>query len=540
MSRIQKLLLSLLSGVLLSLGWPEHGFPLFLFIGLIPLLWVESEHWKRKDEHSAFGIFGYSFLAFFVFNALTTYWIYNSTLVGAIAAVVLNALFLTVVFQLFHITHRKMISEGAGYIALIGYWLSFEYLHLRWDLNWPWLNLGHGFAAYPKWIQWYEFTGVFGGSLWVLAVNILLFRFFELRFVQKICSRRVGVTLVVSVLLIALPIGISYYMYSGYTEKKSPVDVVVVQPNLDPYSEQYDLDPLVVTEKMLDLARQKSDSLTGFIVFPESAVQEYAWEDQMDGVESIQRFRAFVAAYPHMSAVVGMSTRKIFKENEPLSETARKFSDADRYYDSYNTALFVAHNGELQKHHKSKLTPGVERMPYPRVFKFLEKYAINLGGTIGSLGTESEQIPFKVNDSLKVAPIICYESVYGEFVNNYVKNGANLIFVITNDGWWGRTPGHRQHLLFSVIRAIETRRSVARSANTGISCFVNQRGDILQRTAYWEPAVIRATINSNDRLTFYVRYGDYIGRIFLLVAALMFLLTISVSLRKKSSGSGLS
>jgi len=308
---------------------------------------------------------------------------------------------------------------------------------------------------------------------------------------------------------------------------------VVVQPNLDPYNEQFGLDPMVVTDRMLALAAEKADSLTDFAVFPESAIQEYVFEDQLEFSPSVARLRNFNRSYKHMNIITGISTRKVFGPGEPLSATARKFIDANRYYDSYNTALYVAHDGVLQKYHKSKLTPGVELMPYLDVLPFLKKFAIDLGGTTGSLGVNLDQTPFVINSSLKVAPCICYESVYGEFMTRFIQNGANVIFVITNDGWWGNTAGHRQHLLFSVIRAIETRRSIARSANTGISCFINQRGDISQRTAYWVPAAIRQKINANDKITFYVKYGDYIGRIFLLMAGLSVLFTISVSLRKR-------
>ena len=534
MNRSYKLLLSVVSGLLLAGAWPERGFPFLLFIGLVPLLLVEHAQWNKRNENHSSGFFGYAVFSFLIFNSLTTYWIYNAALVGAVAAILLNTLLMSLVFLLFHLTHRRMSGEGAGYLALIGYWLSFEYLHLRWDLNWPWMNLGHGFASYPQWIQWYEFTGVFGGSLWILLVNISIFWFIQIRFIQKICSRKVGVLLIASLLAILIPVAISIFMYRNYNEAKNPIDVVVVQPNLDPYSEQYELDPKEVTERMLVLADAKADSLTDFIVFPESALQEYAWEDQLDSVGSIRRIHEYCRNFPQMAAVVGMSTRKLFREGEALSLTARKFRDAERYYDAYNTALYISHNGELQKYHKSKLTPGVEKMPYPRLFRFLEKFALDLGGTVGSLATDPVQSPFMVNDSVHIAPVICYESVYGEFVNRFLHNGANVIFVITNDGWWGDTPGHRQHLLFSVIRAIETRRSIARSANTGISCFISQTGDVSQRTAYWEPAAIRSTINLNSAVTFYVKHGDYIARIFLLIAGLFFLLTLSLSLRQRT------
>ena len=329
---------------------------------------------------------------------------------------------------------------------------------------------------------------------------------------------------------------ISVFMYKSYTEKPNPVDVVLVQPNLDPYSEQYELKPIDVTDRMLAQAAGIADSLTDFAVFPESAIQEQISEDQIEYSPSVAHIRAFNSKFKRMNVITGISSHKIFAPGEPLSPSARQFRDTAIFYDSYNTALFVGHDSTLQKYHKSRLTPGVELMPYLNMFPFLKKFAIDLGGTTGSLGINPDQTPFLINDSLKIAPVICYESVYGEFLNRFIANGANMIFVITNDGWWGNTAGHRQHLLFSVIRAIETRRSIARSANTGISCFINQRGDISQRTEYWKPMAIRQKINANDKITFYVKHGDYIGRIFLLVAAIFALITVSTSLRKIKFG----
>lgn len=536
MKRFHKTPLSLLSGLLLSAGWPERGLPFLLLLGFVPLLIVEYEQWKNRRDNHASGFIPYLALSISTWVLLTTWWVAISTPIGIVATILVNTSLIGGAFYLFHITHRRLSGATAGYSALIGYLLTAEFIHLRWDLNFPWLNLGNGFAAYPMLIQWYEYTGIFGGSLWILLVNIMLFLFVRDRIILKICSWQVGIRMGATLLLIVVPMIISVVMYNRYSEKANPVDVVVVQPNIDPYNEQYDLDPRVVTERMLALAAEKADSLTDFAVFPESALQEYVFEDQIEHSPSIARIRKFNHAYAHMNVVTGISSRKIFLPGEPLSATARKFRDADRYYDSYNTALFVAHDSTLQKYHKSRLTPGVEMMPYMHYLPFIEKFALDLGGTTGSLGINADQTPFRVNDSLAIAPCICYESVYGEFMNRFVLNGANLIFVITNDGWWGNTPGHRQHLLFSVVRAIETRRSIARSANTGISCFINQRGDITQRTAYWVPAAIRQKINANDKITFYVRYGDYIGRISLLVAGLFVLLTISTSLQKTKQG----
>jgi apolipoprotein N-acyltransferase len=166
----------------------------------------------------------------------------------------------------------------------------------------------------------------------------------------------------------------------------------------------------------------------------------------------------------------------------------------------------------MQLYHKSKLTPGVEILPSFKGFKWLEKFAINLGGTVGSLGMDSVRKVYTTVNTVKVGPAICYESIFGEFFAGFVRNGAEIMIIITNDGWWGNTAGHRQHFSFAHLRAIETRRSIARSANTGISAFIDQRGDAHQVTTYWKPAVITGSLNASNKITFYVEHGDYIAR----------------------------
>jgi len=120
--------------------------------------------------------------------------------------------------------------------------------------------------------------------------------------------------------------------------------------------------------------------------------------------------------------------------------------------------------------------------------------------------------------------------MYGSFVSDYVLNGAQFIAIITNDGWWGNTEGHRQHAMYASLRAIENRRSIARSANTGISCVINQRGEILQQTKFWERDGIRAEVNLNDKITFYAKQGDYLAMAAMSIAALLGLLLL---LKKK-------
>lgn len=174
---------------------------------------------------------------------------------------------------------------------------------------------------------------------------------------------------------------------------------------------------------------------------------------------------------------------------------------------------------------KSRLTPGVEMVPSWWFLRPFVKIGIDLGGTTGTLKTDTEPKLLSFN-GLDVATLICYESVFGGYVTEFVKKGAQMIFVITNDGWWGDTPGYQQHLEMSQLRAIETRRSIARSANTGVSCFINQRGDIMQKTDYNTHAALRNTLKTNDKQTFYVCYGDYIYKIAVFLTVMVSVITL--------------
>jgi apolipoprotein N-acyltransferase len=181
--------------------------------------------------------------------------------------------------------------------------------------------------------------------------------------------------------------------------------------------------------------------------------------------------------------------------------------------------------------HKSKLVLGVEKVPFSNLFPALEKLSIDNGGASGTLGIEDYAQVMK-SHGIIFAPVVCYESVYGSFIADQCKKGAELIFVITNDGWWGNTPGYKQHLDFSRLRAIENRKCVARSANTGVSAFINQRGDIISKTDWWKAQQLSHKVKRNSIKTFYTLNGDYIGRSFSFAALILLVMTLSKYFRK--------
>lgn len=515
MKKYQLYLISVLTGLLLAFGWFPHGWAPLLFIAFIPLLLVEHTVYHQPERFRAGTVFWCGFLTFFIWNILTTWWLKNASWGGAAMAIGLNSFFMASVFLFFHKV-KKRVGEKWGYLIFISLWITFEFLYHGDQITWPWLTLGNAFAESPDLIQWYEYTGVFGGSLWILSINCFLF---------SLVMNKVSKWKIVSLLaLLIFPVSVSLLLLSTYNKRVSAEkhNVVIVQPNIDPYNDKFSGTYKKQLEDMLKLAAEKTDSATEYVVFPETALVEDIWEDQFDQSTSLISIKKFLSAFPELKIIIGASTAKVFKPGEALSQTARKFDDADSYYDAYNTAMQIDNSGKIQQYHKSKLVPGVEQMPFQFIFKYLDKFALEMGGTTGSLGMQSNRGVFiSPDNSSTIAPVICYESVYGEYVTEYIRNGAQAIAIITNDGWWGNTPGHIQHLKLGRLRAIENRKWVMRSANTGISCFISPSGEISQETEYWVPAVIKGSIELNDELTFYATYGDYIGRISMYTAFLL-------------------
>jgi apolipoprotein N-acyltransferase len=240
--------------------------------------------------------------------------------------------------------------------------------------------------------------------------------------------------------------------------------------------------------------------------------------------------------YPGATCVTGMVSYKIYPDQaEAPTRSARKTDTSGSYYDHFNSAIKIDTGQVLEVYHKSKLVPGIEMQFANGPGRLISRILPYLGGTKWGYGMQEERTCFTHNIiGTKVAPIICYESVFGSFVTGYVKNGAEALFIITNDGWWKNTSGYKQHLYYASLRAIETRRPVARSANTGISCITDIRGKRTAESYWWSPATVRGEIIPETRITPYVKYGDFLMMISA-VASIIILLVIFVinPLRKK-------
>ena len=512
--------MALLTGGLMTAAWPHWGFAPAAFIGLVPLLILEG----RIAQGEKGRIFWLAFLAFLVWNVATTWWVWNAT-PAATLAWILNALFMAIVFYVFHLTKKRVCNNPWGNFFLIPYWMAFELLTYWWAAKWPWLNLGHVFSSQVSWIQWYEYTGVAGGTLWVLLVNTLLtniLQFFRTKQVKPIL-----ISIGLEALILLVPILVSTSIYKHYEDQGEDTEVIVVQQNCDPWNEQFDSQfyDQVIQNNINYSLPLVTPGKTRFIVSSESAIQEGIWLHEADKSKALNTLHEYVSRFPKLAFVIGGTTFEWVPKGMEDDFPARQVGDSDKYYYCHNSALLIS-NESLQLRNKSQLTPAVEAIP--EWMGFLRNFSITMGIARGTLKGDPEARVMEY-EGHKIGAAICYESAFGEYVGQFCAKGADLLFVITNDGWWGDTPGYKQHFEFSKLRAIENRRCVARSANTGRSGFFNQRGDVLQQTEYWKPDAIKATLKANGEATFYAKNGDYLSRIAVYVTFVLLITWIAKS-----------
>jgi apolipoprotein N-acyltransferase len=501
--------LSLLSSVLFWLSWPPNRFVLLLFVAFVPLLLIKRHIEKHQYKRPYWTFYKYTYLALFLWNLTTTWWVAHATIAGAVFMLFVNTFCMSLPLLLFQFTVRHQ-GQFAGYLSLIAYWVSMEHTHLKWELSFPWLNLGNGFACRPEWVQWYEYTGALGGTVWILVANLLLY---HLLFSKKNATHWWLGRGMVSCWLV-LPILCSYYMYVTYEERGEAVEVVVMQPNINPNTgaladtgEVLSMQERV--EHFIKLSEEQLTARTRFLVWPEIAIDGLFDEQILSEYLLIDRLVRFRQLYPQLSVLTGLNSLVGYKTGG-ITKTER-FSPQYGYYDIFNTALLVGNQGTLATYHKSKLVPGAELVPYVYSLEVPKVLTPDLRGRLSSLGMQACPSVLFNKEGIGIAPIICYESIYGDYVADFVRIGASLIFSITIDGWWKKTPGYQQHFHYTRLRAIESRRSIARSALKGISAFINQRGDILQAARYEDQAVMRHTLQANSTLTFYVRHSNYVA-----------------------------
>ena len=519
-----------LFAVMMSIPFLIPHTGLIALFGIVPLLCME----RIADLNGKKHVWIYHYTAFVLWNAITTFWVCNATIGGGIFAVLANSLQMSLVFGLFRLSKRKF-TGSLPYIFLAVAWIAWERFYFDAEISWPWLVLGNSFARTTWAIQWYEITGALGGSLWIWACNLGLFgllvslsdgRIIVWNWKAKTAALGGYAILLTCPVIVSAIIGKEY---KDSMESKEELPVLIVQPNIDPYNKfqamtQDQQNALLEGQMASALKGRKADSTAGplLVLAPETFTSDIICGDYPRS-RTWRRFTSFLRDYPGVNLIFGASSYDYIESSERPSHTAREMRE-DLWLESHNSALVVDGTGRTGIFHKSRLVVAVEHTPYPAIFCKIDDM---LGGVMGRCVGQDEITLLEVKgtdgQTIPVGCAVCYESVYGEYYTDYVRKGARAMTIITNDAWWGNTPGYRQHLSYASLRAIETRRAIARCANTGISAIIAPSGEIIQPTPWWEPAVIESCIPLRDDITFYVSHGDITGRVCTFIFMLLLL-----------------
>lgn len=475
-----------------------HTGPLAL-VALIPLFELD----RLLDKNSVKYAFWYYFSAFLLFNIGSTFWIWWVSEVGAVSAIILNSLQMAAIFALYRWSKRYFGVWSLAFFAIT--WLAWEHVYFDVEASWPWLVLGNAFATSTQAVQWYDTLGSLGGSLWILLSNILIFCCIH----SKAGTRRKALAACAAAVVI-IPLTISYVKYATYEETDDPVEVVVIQPNVDPFA-KYGVTPQAgLDSTLIALAEKVITPSTDFVITPET----FTYDVNVDNIASnvsVRRYADFLRRHPGTDLIFGALTYRIYDTAMQPTPSAYEISN-HLWCNSFNTALLVDSSFNSSYYFKSRLVPGVEIIPYQNTLKFFGKLIAACGGSSHSYGTQEKMTALSLPGKRTSGVMICYESIYGDFSRTAVSDGAEFMSVITNDGWWGDTPGYRQHFRYAALRAIEYRRDIVHAANTGISGIFNQRGDVVCKTPWWVETSFNATINCNKKITPFVKRGDVVGR----------------------------
>lgn len=527
MKHYSNLLAALASGILLFASWPVSSLTMLIFVAWVPLLWMEDRVKSRKK------FFGLTYITMFVWNVSTTWWIWNASAPGALAAFFANSFIMCLPWLGYKIAkkwfERKYPSFGKtiGYISLIAFWMCFEYIHLQdWGLSWPWLTLGNAFATHTQWIQWYEYTGTSGGTLWILLSNVFIYSAIT-EYSMNGRSKKYFGTVAAWLVLLIVPI-LLFRKHQQNETNSTGTNILVVQPNIDPYEKVSVGTTEAQLQKLIITTEKAMDEYTGLVVWPETAlyVERGIDEEKMKENFFLNPLWSFLQRHPNISLFTGVESYRVFDHQTKTSEEINGF-----FLESYNGSVLLDSSGTKVFYHKSMLVPGVETLPW--FLKFLSKWFDKFGGTTAGYTKQDGRTVIEEKHGYKIAPAICYESIYGEFMSRYIRNGANIICVITNDGWWKKTPGHKQHMNYARLRAIETRTWVARSANTGISCFIDPYGKVYDPQPYDTQAAIKLPVYFNKEKTFFVRNGDVLSKIMLVLSGILLLWVIGLKVLKR-------
>lgn len=496
--------MSLLASILLALSFPPFNFSVLQIPSIFLLLRVTMlSHGNRQAIL-------YLYPSFILWNLFSTYWLMMATVAGGVAAILANALIMVLPFLIIKKLFRREIHPVFASLIAASVWVSYEFLHHNWDLAWPWLTLGNAWSNHTVVIQFISFTGVLGISFWVFATAAMLFHMLD--------DRSKSLLIGSAAFFLVFP-GFSLYNYftTGSFTTGEEINVVVVQPNSDSYQPNggFESNRELITH-LLELSEDALTDSSDVIIWPENALDTSV----QPGSPQLRRIRDSLRVW-NTPLITGTGFIDFYDDgNAP--DVVRETRDG-RIYNVFNAALALYPDTETNLYKKGRLVPIVERFPFVGFFQSVDIFNWVDWGSISGYGKGGDPTLFDV-EGTRTPALICYDSVFPGWVNQFVGDGAEFLTIITNDGWWGDSHGHIQHFAYARLRAIEHRMWIARSANNGISGIISPDGSVQVETEYWTDDAFSYRIYTNSEKTFYSRNGEWFGYTMLLLTLSGFML----------------
>ena len=525
-----ELLLGIISGVMLGLSFPPIPFFPLLFAAFIPYFIVIE---KRTSLAS---INRFTYFTIFFYNFITLYWVGSwqpdtdpFLMVAGVALLFFNPCVFLIPSSLYYLAYKKFGRKTALYLFPV-FWVVVEYLYSISDFRFPWLTLGHSLPYFHSFIQIADIIGSFGLGLLIIYINIFFYEAFKNFTSQKNYIKQI----VIALILLIVPILYGVVKINQLVESDSKLKVGVVQPNLNPWK-KWEAGNL--TEQLnlyLFLSEKEIKNGAEILIWPETALPVYLLSGGYEGL--VNRIHTFCDTN-NVYLMTGMPYATFYFDSTTAPKEAKKTNNGN-YYTSYNSIImFEPGSRNVPMYAKVKLVPFGEKVPLVDYIPFLgDLIKWNVGISSWNEGTEQKVFEVNTGDGKhKIAGVVCIESIYPRFITGFVNNGAELIVVVTNDSWYGNSSGPYQHKEMSVLRAIENRRTVVRSANGGISCVIDKKGNTLIDTEMFTRASFTYEVEFNDDETIYTRTAYVLPVISLIISLfVMFAFTIQKIKKKKN------
>jgi apolipoprotein N-acyltransferase len=484
---------SVVSGVLVTLCFPVVSWWWLCFVALVPVLVA-----VLRVRPSPADTFRAGFLVGLSCYFSMLWWIAKLVPAADVTipwlmtpALILLVLYLALYPAFFLLLLRGLTKwrYSAVFLSAPAVWALLELARSRGELGFPWGLLGYALTGVPELTQAASVAGVVGVSFLVVLANVLIS--------GVVAARRSSGRVLSATGLVLLALA---WWYGGslalerFDETKdaggATVTVGVVQPNVDlavKWRPEFKDSTFRLIERLTKEAASRGAQV---VFFPETAATVYI---------DHPNYRKYRDWLMRVAREAGVPLFIGFLDYRPAENAA-----PGREPDSFNSSGLFTPDGRLLKYDKVHLLPFGEALPLAWKFRFLRK--IDFGQANWEPGKWRDPI---AADSVAFTPLICFESVFPDLCRRGVGDGSELLVNITNDGWFSDTPGPYQHAQMAVLRSVEFRRYLVRSANTGVSFVVDPAGRIVDRVGLFEEGLIVADVTPRDDLTVYARWGDW-------------------------------